>query len=251
MESDAFKRLLYKTIAEFLRKANVDVEHHFPWIARYTEDVGKDAPSQVPLYSAVEKKFKGKSISVAEIFRAHQAFDPQHDHLMRDIMTTKERRLATVPLLPAQIITRDDKEHGRQEFSQNLDTMFQQYDNPVVDPVEPWTPTQSSLNLSALRVAENALALSELKSSKQKRREQLLRELEAISEDDMSALAVSRDSQVGKTKPITTSVRPPPQVLSMGNGATTISVGLGNYTTKRRQLPRSPYEWTLRELETE
>ena len=60
MESNAFRRLLYKTIAKFLRKAKVDVEHRFPWIARYTEDVGRDAPSQIPLYSAVMEKFRDK-----------------------------------------------------------------------------------------------------------------------------------------------------------------------------------------------
>ena len=78
-----------------------------------------------------------------------------------------------------------------QELSQNLDAMFQRYDNPIVDPIDPWTPTPSSLDLSGLRVAEKELGLSELKSSKQRRREQLLRELAAIGDDDMSALGSS------------------------------------------------------------
>ena len=84
MESNAFRRLLYKTIAEFLRKAKVDVEHRFPGIARYTEDVGRDAPSLISLYSAV-MKFRDKDISLAEMLRAHRAFDPHNDHLMKDV----------------------------------------------------------------------------------------------------------------------------------------------------------------------
>ena len=96
MESNAFRRLLYKTIAKFLRKAKVDVEHRFPWIARYTEDVGRDAPSQIPLYSAVMEKFRDKNISVAEMLRAHRAFNPHNDHLMKDIMTAKESKVVII-----------------------------------------------------------------------------------------------------------------------------------------------------------
>ena len=41
MQCNAFKRLLYKTMAEFLRKAKIDVEKEFQWLVRYTEDIGR------------------------------------------------------------------------------------------------------------------------------------------------------------------------------------------------------------------
>ncbi len=49
MQCNDFKRLLYKTMATFLRKAKIDVEKEFKWMVRYTEDIGQDAPSQIPL----------------------------------------------------------------------------------------------------------------------------------------------------------------------------------------------------------
>ena len=67
------------------------------------------------------------------MLNAHRAFNPHNDHLMKDIMTAKERQVVTAPVIPVQIKPRDDKDRASQEFSQNLDMMFQQYDNPVID----------------------------------------------------------------------------------------------------------------------
>jgi hypothetical protein len=161
-------------------------------------------------------KFRGRDISVAEMLRAHRAFVPLNDHLMKDIMTAKERKKATASLLPASVVDREDEDRVNQELMQNLDAMFQQYDNPVVDPKEPWTPTQSSINISGLRDADKALGMSELQTTRETRREQLMRELAEIEAADRTALGNSAGQLDLGIKPVTRALRSPPPVLSMG-----------------------------------
>ena len=90
MQCNAFKRLLYKTIATFLRKARVDVESEFKWLVRYTEDIGQDTPSQIPLYFSVIESFRQKKVSAADMLREHMLFEPYHADLALNFVENEE-----------------------------------------------------------------------------------------------------------------------------------------------------------------
>jgi len=173
LQCNAFKRLLYKAMATFLRKVKVDVEKDYKWLARYTEDIGQDAPSQIPLYFSVIESLRHKKLSAGDMLREHMRFAPYHEDLALDFVEGKddEHRLRG----HTQSSNQSKRQRSPQDtqvqdagVNRSLDETFGVYDNPVVDPIIPSTPLLSTVNLSALKPNSQSLVLSDLKTPKQK-----------------------------------------------------------------------------------
>jgi len=88
-KSDAFLRLLYECIAEFMNKfEDISIEKDYPWLVRFTENIIRDAPSQFNAYHMYLPMYQDKSVGMRkeEMARVHENFVPYHNELVLDLL---------------------------------------------------------------------------------------------------------------------------------------------------------------------
>ena len=143
---------------------------------------------------------------MADLLREHMQFKPYHEGLSVDLIGKTQ----VSPKNPTQTTARREVQVTHENVYRSLDATFGKYDNSVVYPTTPMTPLLSTLNLSALNSGGAQLGLSELKSSKEQRREALLQQLAELD---------ARESPVPSTQPIVDQ--------ATGGGFSTSIAGLG------------------------
>jgi len=77
--SDHFRRQLYEEMGFYLKHKEVDIQDQYPWLVRFTENIDRDAPSQVAIYKTYVSIFPGDMPSREEVLDRHLNFPIQNE----------------------------------------------------------------------------------------------------------------------------------------------------------------------------
>ena len=87
MQSDTFRKLLFDRFGALLDVQHQDIERIYPWMVRYTDNIPRDAPSQLPLYRKIMGEMAIRTVSTEEIIRWHNMTRPVSTMLIVDLET--------------------------------------------------------------------------------------------------------------------------------------------------------------------
>jgi hypothetical protein len=87
-QSDNFKRLLYNSYAEWMKHSRqVLMEAMYPWFARFTENIIRDAPSQKDIYmQAFSQYLRLSGLSRNDLMKWHFKAPSFHSPLVQDLI---------------------------------------------------------------------------------------------------------------------------------------------------------------------
>jgi len=83
--SDHFRRHLYEEIGFYFKHKEVDIQDQYPWLARFTENIDRDAPNQAAIYRAYVAFFPRDIPSREEILNRHLNHPIQNTWLIADL----------------------------------------------------------------------------------------------------------------------------------------------------------------------
>jgi hypothetical protein len=87
MQSDTFRKLLFDRLGALLDVQHQDIERIYPWMVRYTDNILRDAPSQLPLYRKIMGEMAIRTVSTEEIIHWHNMTRPVSTMLIVDLET--------------------------------------------------------------------------------------------------------------------------------------------------------------------
>ena len=86
LQNNTFRKLLFDRVGALLDIHHIDIEHDYPWLVRYTDNVPRDAPSQVPLYRHIREELdKRGNIGLDEILEWHYKTRPVSKVMIVDL----------------------------------------------------------------------------------------------------------------------------------------------------------------------
>ena len=85
MQSDTFRKVLFDRIGALLDMHHQDIEGTYPWMVRYTDNIPRDSPSQLPLYRRIMDEMSIRTVSPEEIIHLHQTTRPVSVMLVKDL----------------------------------------------------------------------------------------------------------------------------------------------------------------------
>ena len=75
---------------------DISVERDYPWLARFTENILRDAPSQFNAYYLWLPKYQDKKYGLRKevMARVHESFIPYYNDLVNDLLEEGEDRMS-------------------------------------------------------------------------------------------------------------------------------------------------------------
>ncbi len=85
LQNNTFRRLLFDRVGALLDVHHIGIEHTYPWLIRFTDNVPRDAPSQVPLYRHIMEEMGKRDLEMDEIIRWHYTTRPVSRPMIVDL----------------------------------------------------------------------------------------------------------------------------------------------------------------------